>query len=381
MNRQPHFLRFRRRKSFDVLGRTDRRALLSRANFRREPSGLFFKLLDLSSKFFARLLPKRVDIRSLAELYPREKSLHRIEVLRRDRIEFVIVTTRTTDAESEKRFPRVRYDLRELILTREAFGLFILSDLSRQEHRRSDEKSGRSILSECIPGKLLLNESIVGQIAVERFDDVVPIRPGVGALGVHLETVSVGIADDVEPMLGPSLPMPRRCQEPVDNGCTGVFTVVREEFFEFFWCRRKTGEIESRPSQPGDPACFGRGRKTVLFELLENEGIDRILAPIRTIESRDTRPLHRSERPVVGPILHLRVVDAIGPHGTFFDPLSQYRHRVRRQRIALRRHSYFFVFAAHESEQGTRPGFMGNEIRRMAAATAKGCLFDIEPQA
>ena len=62
-----------------------------------------------------------------------------------------------------------------------AFGnrLFILARLPRQQRRGRHEKPGRGIDARRIAGQLLLDELRIGLVRVERFDDVVAVRPGV----------------------------------------------------------------------------------------------------------------------------------------------------------------------------------------------------------
>src|SRR5262249_13414828 len=68
---------------------------------------------------------------------------------------------------------------------------------------------------EHVAGDLLLNESPIGLILVEGADDVIAVRPGVGAGLVLVVAVGVAVVDHVEPVSAPPLAAGRRGQPPV----------------------------------------------------------------------------------------------------------------------------------------------------------------------
>ena len=117
---------------------------------------------------------------------------------------------RAAHAEAEKRLPDIGHHFIERVLPREADGRLILSNLSRQQHRRRDKKSSRRIHAQRVAGDLLANETVIGQVRVERADNVVAVGPRVRAFRVHFKAVRVRIAHHIQPVLRPAFAVVRR---------------------------------------------------------------------------------------------------------------------------------------------------------------------------
>src|SRR5262249_26441223 len=109
-----------------------------------------------------------------------------------------------------------------------------------------DQKPGgghyaRIIRRDLIAGDLLENELIVGLVAIERVDDVIPVSPGVEAVVVVLPAVGLAEANHVQPVTAPALPVIRRGQQPVYR--------MLVKFPEIFRLRRQTDQVEAQPAQ------------------------------------------------------------------------------------------------------------------------------------
>ena len=120
----------------------------------------------------------------------------------RDRIEFVVVTTRAADREPEESSGRRADDVvqlvRALVPGQDFIGTFHLVP------RPSDQKTGGLIRAQHVAGDLLENEVVVWFVLGEGVNDVVAVRPGVGARLVHFKTVGFGETNDIEPVSGPA---------------------------------------------------------------------------------------------------------------------------------------------------------------------------------
>jgi hypothetical protein len=63
---------------------------------------------------------------------------------------------------------------------------------------------------------LLEDESSIGLVVVERFDDVVAIFPGVRVVVVVNVAPTVCVPRDIQPVTSPALAVVRRCEELID---------------------------------------------------------------------------------------------------------------------------------------------------------------------
>ena len=73
-------------------------------------------------------------------------------------------------------------------------------------------------LRQFIRGELLANELIVGQVAVERIDDVIAIGVRIRIAAILLKGIAsrIGIASDIEPMSAPPSAVLWRREQPID---------------------------------------------------------------------------------------------------------------------------------------------------------------------
>ncbi len=117
-----------------------------------------------------------------------EISLQTVIVLLGDRIELVIVAAGAVNGQGGKRRHGVHHHVVavEVADDRAVTGIFRDFDLPHRVPRpRGDEAGGDDAIGICrekhVPGKLLLHETRIGFVLIERADDVVAIRPGVGA--------------------------------------------------------------------------------------------------------------------------------------------------------------------------------------------------------
>ena len=104
---------------------------------------------------------------------------------------------------------------------------------------------------EVVAGELEHQEAIVGQIGVQGVDDPVAIAPGVGAFGVELEAVGVGVVSQVEPVLAPALAVMRARQQAIDQPFVGVRPVVGEEGGDLVGRRGQAGQVERDAADQG----------------------------------------------------------------------------------------------------------------------------------
>ena len=104
-------------------------------------------------------------------------------------------------------------------------------------------------LGKLVAGQLLLDEQIVGLVAVEAVDDVVAVSPGVRQVGVAFVTGGIGVAGEVEPEAGPAFTVSRILEQSVDDGCVGIGGAVPTKRFPLGGRRGQANQVEGHPAE------------------------------------------------------------------------------------------------------------------------------------
>ena len=145
----------------------------------------------------------------------REHAVKRVIVLGRNRIVFMIVTTGARDGQSQQsardHVDAVVNDVRLIVQKTAAKG--------QKAHGGERPFVGSQI--ELVGRKLLEDEPVEREVFVERTNDIVAIRVGVGVATLLLEHVAlgVGVTGHIEPVTTPPLAVTRRAKQTIhDSG-------------------------------------------------------------------------------------------------------------------------------------------------------------------
>src|SRR5262249_23456287 len=128
------------------------------------------------------------------------------------------------------------------------------------------------------------------------------IAPGVAAMRIVLEAVSVRKADDIQPVLPPALSVMRAGQQPVNDFLISVRRSVANESIHFGWRRWQSGKVEGQTTDENRTRRGRRGVQPLSLQASQHECVDRSFRPstIRRIrELRDRRIRPRLKRPVL----------------------------------------------------------------------------------
>ena len=191
----------------------------------------------------------RLDLRerSFAVLHSREDRLHRVVIDLRDRVELVVVATGAADGQTEERAAGGAHHVVQFVgaLLSGQAGIGTLHAVIRSAH----DETGRLVRAEHVARKLLGDELRERHVVVERTDDVVAIRPRIGARLIRLEAIAFGKADHVEPVPRPALTKMRRRKQPIDESLVSIRPRVSHELGHFIGCGRQANQIERQPSK------------------------------------------------------------------------------------------------------------------------------------
>ena len=130
-----------------------------------------------------------------------EECVHRVELARAQRIEFMIVAHRTSTRKSEEGLDGRTgaidgVSVQELVVDRTPFGGRDVASVKTG----GDQLRLRRVLEQ-IARKLLDGELIEGHIAVESIDDPIAVGPDLPMV-IQMQTMGVSIACHIEPVLG-----------------------------------------------------------------------------------------------------------------------------------------------------------------------------------
>ena len=297
----------------------------------------------------------------------REDAVQRVVILRRDRVELVVVAARARDGQAEETFGhRVDAVVDHVVRVIEP-----LAD--RDEAERGEPRVVGFDVRQLVRRELLDDELVVRLVLVERLDHVVAIGPGVGKAVVHPPVVpraadGVGVARGIEPVAAPALTVGRRGEQALDDFRKSLRRLIAQKTRHLLRRRRQAGEVVGRAAEQRFLARVGRGDHAFLLDLREDEAIHRRPAPHAVLDRR-----HRGLRHgLVGPV----VAGLVGQAGEFglrdflarigrahFHPLGQRRDLVVLQLAALlaRRHLQILVLVFDRLEQRTRLGIAGHD--------------------
>ena len=243
--------------------------------------------------------PRERDV--VAEPRRGEEGLEPVEVGLADRVELMIMASRTADGQAEEDEARGLGDVIQGILPPQP--LVVEVDHVGIAAVEAGRDQGIGIVGgELIPGELEADEPVVGQVAVQAINNPVAVPPGIGPGLVELEAVGVGVARQVEPVLGPPHAELRARQQAVDDLLVSVGRGIAREYVDLGRRRRQAGQVEAQAAEQGRTVGLGRGAKALRIEPRHDERVDRVADPGTIPDGRDLRPLERLERPV-GPLL------------------------------------------------------------------------------
>ena len=223
-----------------------------------------------------------------------ENCLHTIIVTLENGIELMIVTARAADGEPEQPLAHGADHFIEFILPRRAHRFLIPSDLSGQICRPGNQKPQRRIRAGDVARQLIADKFVVRQIGIERVDDPIAVMPRVGALAVGFKSHRLRPANDIEPMLRPTLTIARRGQQRIDGFRKNHIRVARvpHKIGHRLWRRRQAGEIERHAPQQRGATGFGGKFQRFVFQFSANEKNDGVCT------LRHLHTFHGFERPM-----------------------------------------------------------------------------------
>ena len=152
----------------------------------------------------------------------------------------------------------------------------------RRANRRFIEPLGGvpTRIGEKVAGDLLAHELVVGEIGVERPNEVVAVAPRIGKLGVSLAAVRLAVADEIHPVAREALAEARGGEQPVDGSRVGCRRRIGREGEHLLGAGREPGEDERQPPQERRRGS-DRGRfEAGCVESGDQKAIDRVGSPI-----------------------------------------------------------------------------------------------------
>ena len=220
-----------------------------------------------------------------------------VVVLLRERLEFVVVTARAANGQAQEgRGSDAEHVVKLIVAVDPGIGRFIVPSAEAQK-RGGDLRLGIGAF-EFIARQLLGEETVERLVLLKGLDHVIPVAPGVRLRSVALVTVGFGVANDIEPMAGPTLSVCRAVEQIVDEPVVGLGRFVGQERFRFSGGRGQAGQDEVGAAEPR-AAVGGRRRcDAVLLQSRLDEGIDRSFHPPFFRGFGHGRPLGRHEGPM-----------------------------------------------------------------------------------
>ena len=143
----------------------------------------------------------------------RQGTVKRVIVGGRDGVELVIVTAGTGYRQALKGLSqRVDLVINHVRTNLAETNTIVMAQFSQTQERGSDQRLIDTLLGvdarlfEEIAGQMFANELVVGNVVIERADEVVTVKPGAFDFVIPIVAESLGEPHDVHPVTGPMLP-------------------------------------------------------------------------------------------------------------------------------------------------------------------------------
>ena len=193
-----------------------------------------------------------------------------------DRIVFMRVALCALNGQAKNRFPdgihAVKHRFHSELLRIDS--AFFIDHRIAQESRRHHLLLRR--IRNQVAGKLLLDESVIGQILVQRLDHPIAIKPDIAHL-VFFVAVRVGIPCSIQPVAAPAFTVMGRSEQTIHLlfiSVGGLVSNVCIHFFNRWW---QPSQIERKPPQQSNLVRLRGWLERFLFQLGKNECVNRIL--------------------------------------------------------------------------------------------------------
>ena len=150
-----------------------------------------------------------------------ENRSQRVIVLRRNRVELMIVAPGTGNRQPQNRLAS-HIDLLVNNVIKHFDLVLFRHQLRAQRQKPGGNDPGRidglsGWRRQQIAGDLLADELVVRHVSIERINNVISIAPGMGIAVILIGPGRIGIARHVQPMAAPFFPVPRRGQQPIND--------------------------------------------------------------------------------------------------------------------------------------------------------------------
>ena len=198
--------------------------LFQRNNLRSQ--GLDLLIVDLLDRCFPR---RYFSGRSqpVCQRFRRvEHRLHLVIIFLRNRIELVVMATRTAHGHAHE---SVRCRGHEVVQFVEARHVVLDVVLEAESQITWPNSSILGVGRNFITRNLFLHKLVVRLVGVEGTNYVIAVPPGVGFVIVILEATGIGVTNDIEPMPPPPFAVVRRSQQLVHQLGEGIRRLVRHE--------------------------------------------------------------------------------------------------------------------------------------------------------
>ena len=224
----------------------------------------------------------------------------RIIILRRDRIEFVVMTAGAGHGQSQQTAGHGVHPVVQRLRLSHCLALVGVAIRNITWPEGQKPRRRHVALRHQIARELALHKLIEGQVAIQRLHHPIAVTPRFGALALTIQktTQPIAVAGHVQPMPAPAFPRVGRRQQAVHHPRKSVRLEVVHKSLRLLSGRGEAGQIIAGAADQGQTVCFRGGRKSRRFQTREDERIDRTAGPAGIPDRWWCRPLHRLEGPV-----------------------------------------------------------------------------------
>lgn len=230
--------------------------------------------------------------------------------------------------------------------------------------------------------ELLLEKQVIGFVAIEGLNDVVPVTPGMRVEQIDFLAAALGVAGDVQPVACPALAKAWGIEILIDDTFDGIWGGIRQKGTHLIGRGGEAGQVVGDAADERGSVRIAHGVQSGFFDRCQHMQVDVCPCPALSLDGRRFRFHGFLKSPVLAALGHIDLPFAAAGIGHFLfarvrcahlDPLFEVRDDFIRE-FVFRRHLHVAIFPGDGLKDGAFSQIPWGDARMPGFSTEQGSL-------